>query len=88
MAFDKIVLFLMSSLFINDILDGYSNYVVTTGSSSYCGGLFTNDIVLIAPTKNSLKYLLHNVHKWAKINEMNFVNECTTKVMKPPKLVK
>ena len=36
------------------------------------GGLFADDIVLLAPTKSSLKNLLNIAHDWGIKNEMTF----------------
>ena len=49
-----------------------------------CGGLFADDIVLIAPGKSSLRNILNKVHEWALTNEMTFgINKCATMVIKP-----
>ncbi len=37
-----------------------------------CGGLFADDIVLIAPSENKMKSLLRHVFTWANKNEMTF----------------
>jgi ketopantoate reductase len=35
-----------------------------------CGGLFADDVVLIAPSAKNLEKLLKKVHRWANLNEM------------------
>ena len=58
--------------------------------SQYCyGGLFADDIVLVAPSKQVLKKILNKVHEWAIKNEMTFgINKCATLVVKPINFVK
>jgi len=43
------------NLFINDILNDCEKYGVNIGRKKYCGGLFADDIVLIAPCKKIKK---------------------------------
>jgi len=76
---------ILFNIFINSILDGCSNHGVQIGeNSTCCGGLFADDIVLMAPSKKSLKRLLSHVNKWANENEMTFgINKCATMVVKP-----
>ena len=59
-------------MFINDVLHDYEKYDVYLKSQYCCGGLFADDIVLVAPSKLALKKLLKKVHKWAIKNEMTF----------------
>ena len=35
-------------------------------------GLFADDIVLVAPSKQALKKILNKVHEWVIKNEMTF----------------
>jgi len=37
-----------------------------------CGGLFADDVVLIASSAKNLEKLLKKVHKWANLYEMTF----------------
>jgi len=49
-----------------------------------CGGLFADNVVLIAPCAKNLEILLKKVHKWANLNEMTFgIEKCATMVIKP-----
>jgi len=49
-----------------------------------CGGLFADDVVLIAPGKPCLRTLLNKVHEWGIRNEMTFgINKCATMVIEP-----
>jgi len=41
---------ILFNLFINDILDGCDQYGVSIGNKRCCGGLFADDIALIAPS--------------------------------------
>ena len=52
-----------------------------------CGGLFADDVVLIAPSAKNLEKLLKKVHKWANLNEMTFgIEKCATMVIKTNEL--
>jgi len=76
-------------LFINDILDNCDKYGVYLDSQYCCGGLFADDIVLVAPSKHALKKILNKVHEWAIKNEMTFgINKCATLVVKQINFVK
>ena len=46
---------ILFNLFINDILNNCEKYGVSIGSKKYCGGLFTDDVVLIAPSAKNLE---------------------------------
>ena len=47
-----------------------------------CGGLFVDDVVLIAPSARNLEKLLKKVHKWANLNEMTFdIEKCECATM-------
>ena len=71
-------------MFINDVLDGCENYGIDLEPGKCCGGLFADDIVLVAPSKKNLKKILNKVHNWAIRNEMTFgINKCATLVIKP-----
>ncbi len=75
---------ILFNLFINDILDGCDQYGVSIGNKRCCGGLFADDIVLIAPSARKLQRLLNHVLHWANINEMTFgISKCATMVIKP-----
>ena len=64
-------------------------YGVYLDSQYCCGGLFVDDIVLVAPSKQALKKILNMVHEWAIKNEMAFrINKCATLVVKPINFVK
>jgi len=77
---------ILFNLFINDVLDNCSNLGVNIMGRRCCGGLFADDIVLIAPSKPSLKLLLDKIHRWGIKNEMTFgINKCATLVVKPMK---
>ena len=77
------------NLFINDILDNCDKYGVNLDSHYCCGGLFGDDIVLVAPPKQALKKILNKVHEWAIKNEITFgINKCTTLVVKQINFVK
>ena len=56
--------------------------------SQYCyGGLFADDIVLVALSKQVLKKILNKVHEWAIKNEMTFgINKCATLVVQITKI--
>jgi len=74
---------ILFNLFINDILDNCDKYGVYLDSQYCCGGLFADDIVLVAPSKQALKKILNKVHEWAIKNEMTFgINKCATLVVK------
>ena len=45
---------ILFNLFINDVLDNCDKYGVYLESQYCCSGLFTNDIVLVAPSKQVL----------------------------------
>jgi len=54
-----------------------------------CGGLFADDTVLVAPSKQALKKILNKVHVWAIKDEMTFgINKCATLVVKSINFVK
>ena len=80
---------ILFNIFINDVLNKCEQYGVKIGSSSTgikrcCGGLFADDIVLIAPNRKNLRKLLNNVFDWSNTNEMTFgINKCATLVVKP-----
>jgi len=75
-------------LFINDVLDNCDKYGVYL-DSQYCCGLFADDIVLVAPSKQALKKILNKVHEWDIKNETTFgINKCATLVVKPINFVK
>ena len=75
---------ILFNLFINDVLNGGEKYGVKLGNKRCCGGLFADDIVLIAPTAKKLQLLLNHVFKWANVNEMSFgISKCATMVIKP-----
>jgi len=75
---------ILFNIFINDILDKCRRYGVIVERKKCCGGLFADDIVLIAPGKKSLRKSLNKVHEWAIKNEMTFgINKCATLVVKP-----
>jgi len=75
---------ILFNLFINDILNNCDKYGVSIGNKKCCGGLFADDIVLIAPREKKLKKLLNKVFLWTNKNEMTFgVNNCATMVIKP-----
>jgi len=69
---DALYLLFYSILFINDILDNCDKYGVYLDSQYCCGGLFADDIVLVAPSKQALKKILNKVHEWVIKNEMTF----------------
>jgi len=61
---------------------------VITEKKMCCGGLFADDIVLLAPTKSSLKNLLNIAHDWGIKNGMTFgINKCATLVVKPKNFI-
>jgi len=75
---------ILFNLFINDILNDCEKYSVNIGRKKGCGGLFADDVVLIAPSAKNLEKLLEKVHKWANLNEMTFgIEKCATMVIKP-----
>ena len=64
-------------------------YGVYLDSQCCCGGLFEDDIVLVAPSKQALKKILNKIHEWAFKNEMTFgINKCATLVVKSINFVK
>jgi hypothetical protein len=53
-----------------------------------CGGVFVDDIVLLAPSKSSLKSLLNKAHEWDIKNKMTFeISKCATLVIKVIKFI-
>jgi len=47
-------------------------------------GLFADDIVLVASSKQALKKVLNKVHEWFIKNETTIgINKCATLVVKP-----
>ena len=52
---------ILFNLFINDVLNNCDKYGVSIGNKKCCGGLFADDIVLIAPSEKNLKKLLNKV---------------------------
>jgi len=74
---------ILFNLFINDIFRDCNKNGVSIGGSLCCGDLFTDDIVLCAPTRGSLNKLLKKVNDWAKFNHMTFgINKCAIMVIK------
>ena len=70
-------------------MDDFYKYVVYLESQYCCGGLFADDIVLDAPSKQALKKILNKVHRWTVKNEMTFgINKCASLVVKPINFVK
>ena len=55
---------ILFNLFINDILNDCEKYGVNIGRKKCCGGLFADDVVLIAPSAKNLEKLLKKVHRW------------------------
>ena len=45
---------ILFNLFINDILNDCEKYSVNIGRKKYCGGLFADDVVLIAPSAKKI----------------------------------
>ncbi len=75
---------ILFNLFINDIFNDCDDFGVPINTSTSCGGLFADDIVLCAPSRVKLKKLLKKVNNWAKNNKMNFgINKCATMVIRP-----
>ena len=75
---------ILFNLFINDVLNKCEKYGVSIGNKRCCGGLFADDIVLVAPSKKNLQKMLSSVLNWANTNEMSFgINKCATMVIKP-----
>ena len=62
-----------------------NKYDISIGNKRCCGGLFTDGIVLCAPTRSQLKKLLLKfASKWARNNEMQFgINKCASLVVVP-----
>ena len=59
---------ILFNMFIHDVLDKLDNcdkYGAYLDSQYCCGGLFADDIVLVAPSKQALKKILNKVHEWA-----------------------
>jgi len=52
---------ILFNLFINVILNNCDKYGVSIGNKKCCGGLFADDIVLIAPSERKMKSLLRHV---------------------------
>jgi len=65
---------ILFNIFINDILDNCRRYGVIVERKKCCGGLFADDIVLIALGKKSLRKSLNKVHEWA-IKPLHFKNQ-------------
>ncbi len=75
---------ILFNLFINDIFNDCEDFGVPIDTSTCCGGLFADDIVLCSPSRVKLKKLLKKVNDWAKVNKMNFgINKCATMVIRP-----
>jgi len=75
---------ILFNLFINNILNNCDKCDDSIGNKKCCGGLFADDIVLIAPSERKMKALLRHVFCWANKNEMSFgINKCATMVIKP-----
>ena len=78
---------ILFNIFINDVLDNCDKFGVNVEGKKCCGGLFADDIVLIAPSVSCMKLLLKSVHEWGINNEMKFgINKCATLIVKPLKL--
>jgi len=70
---------ILFNLFINDVLDNCDKYGVNIDSQYCWGGLFVNDVVLVAPSEQALKKILNKVHEWAIIYKLTFgINKCAT----------
>jgi exonuclease III len=72
---------LLFDIFINDILINCSQFGVKVLGLNQrrriCGLLFADDVVLMAPTTQTLHQALANIQKWATIFEMSFgVSKC------------
>jgi hypothetical protein len=63
---------ILFNLFINDILNNCDKYGVSIGNKKCCGGLFVDDIALIAPNERKMKSLIRHVFYWANKIEMFF----------------
>ncbi len=75
---------ILFNLFINDIFNGCDDTSILIGTSTQSGGLFTDDIVLCALSRNRLKKLLKKVNDWAEDNRMNLgINKYATMVIHP-----
>ena len=75
---------ILFNLFINDVLDGCEKYGINLNGTRCCGGLFADDIVIVAPSRNAMKKILNRVYSWSIKNEMTFgINKCATMVVKP-----
>ena len=65
-------------------LMNFSELGIPLGESRCCSELFTDDIVLCAPSRTKLKKMLKKVIEWAKFNMMNFgINKSATIVIRP-----
>ena len=76
---------ILFNLFINDIFNDFSELGIPLSESKCCGGLFADDIVLCAPSRNKSKEkkMLKMVNEWAKFNMMKFgINKCATMVIR------
>ena len=72
------------NLFINDIVNNCERYGVSLDGYNCCGGLFADDVVLIAPSSSALRNMLVQVSSWANINEMKFgINKCANIIIRP-----
>ena len=60
---------ILFNLFINDVLDNCDKYGVSIGGKKCCGGLFADDIVLVAPSERNMKNLLRHVFRWANCQQ-------------------
>jgi len=80
---------ILFNLFINDVMNHCDKYSVNLDSQYCCGGLFGDDIVLVAPSKQALKKILSKAHEWAIKNEMTFgIKKCATLVVKQINFIK
>jgi len=75
---------ILFNLFINYIFNSYEELGVSIDGNLCCGGLYTDDIVLCAPTRVILKRILMKMNKWAMYNNMTCgINKCATIVVHP-----
>jgi len=63
---------ILFNLFINCIFEKCKRYGVITERKECCSDLFVDDIVLLTPSKSSLKNLLEKAHNWSIKNKMTF----------------